>query len=89
MPWPLSILREDPVPIAQKAGWALGPVWTGAENLAPSGFNPQTVHPVASIQNELPAPKIPMTPPGINPVTFQFVAQCLNHCTTACPKVMN
>ena len=26
---------KDPVPIVQKAGWAPGPVWTGAENLAP------------------------------------------------------
>jgi hypothetical protein len=27
--------RKDPVPIVQEA-WASGPVWTGAENLAPS-----------------------------------------------------
>jgi hypothetical protein len=26
--------------------------------------------------------KIPMTPPGIEPATFQFVAQYLNHCAT-------
>jgi len=26
---------KDPVPILQEAGWASGPVWTGAENLAP------------------------------------------------------
>ena len=25
---------KDPVPIVQKAGWAPGQVWTGAENLA-------------------------------------------------------
>jgi len=24
------------VPIAQETGWAPGPVWTGAENLAPT-----------------------------------------------------
>jgi hypothetical protein len=24
----------EPVPIVQEAGWAPGPVWTGAENLA-------------------------------------------------------
>jgi len=28
---------KDPVPIVQKAGWAPGPVWIGAENLAPTG----------------------------------------------------
>ena len=26
---------KDPVPIVQEVGWAPGPVWTGAENLAP------------------------------------------------------
>jgi hypothetical protein len=39
---------KDPVSIIQEAGWAPGPVWTGAENLAPSGFDPRTVQPVAS-----------------------------------------
>jgi len=28
--------------------WASGPVWTGAENLAPPGFDPRTVQPVGS-----------------------------------------
>jgi hypothetical protein len=28
---------KDPVPILQEAGWAPGPVWTGAENLVPTG----------------------------------------------------
>jgi hypothetical protein len=27
---------KDPVPIAQEAGWAPEPVWTGAENLVPT-----------------------------------------------------
>jgi len=27
---------KDPVPVVQEAGWATGPVWTGAENLAPN-----------------------------------------------------
>jgi hypothetical protein len=26
--------------------------------------------------------EIPMTPPGIEPATFRFVAQYLNHCAT-------
>ena len=29
---------KDPVPIVQEAGWAPGPVWTGAENLGPTGI---------------------------------------------------
>ena len=30
--------RKDPVPIVQEAGWAPGPVWKGAENLASTGI---------------------------------------------------
>ena len=29
---------KDPIPIVQEAGWAPGPLWTGAENLAPTGI---------------------------------------------------
>jgi hypothetical protein len=39
---------KDPVPIVQEAGWAPGPVWISAENLAPPGFDPRTFQPVAS-----------------------------------------
>ena len=46
-PRPPYSLETDPVPIVQEAGWALGPVWTGAENLVsfPKGFDPHTVQP--------------------------------------------
>ena len=43
-----SLPGKDPVPIVQEAGWAPGPVWTGAGNLDPPGFDPRTVQPVAS-----------------------------------------
>jgi len=29
---------KDPVTIVQEAGWAPGPVWTGAENFTPTGI---------------------------------------------------
>ena len=48
MPRPLFTPRKDPVPIVQEAGRAPGPVWTGAENLAPAGIRSRTVQPVAS-----------------------------------------
>jgi len=35
---PLFTPGKDPVPIVQEAGWAPGPVWTGAKNLAPTGI---------------------------------------------------
>jgi len=38
MPRLLFTPGKDPVPIVQEAGWAPGPVWTGAENLAPTGI---------------------------------------------------
>jgi hypothetical protein len=37
-PRPLFSPGKDPVPIVQEAGWVPGPVWTGAENLAPIGI---------------------------------------------------
>ena len=37
-PRPLFTPGKDPVLIVQEVGWAPGPVWTGAENLAPTGI---------------------------------------------------
>ena len=36
--WPFFTSGKDLVPIVQEAGWVPGPVWTGAENLAPTGI---------------------------------------------------
>ena len=49
--------ERDPVPILQEAGWAPGPVWTAAENLAPTGIQSmETVQPVASRYTDRAAP---------------------------------
>jgi hypothetical protein len=37
-PLPLHPQGIKPVPIVQEAGWALWPVWMGAENLTPTGI---------------------------------------------------
>jgi hypothetical protein len=47
---------KDPVPHVQDVVWAPRPVWTGAENLAPPGFDPGTVQPVASRYTDLAIP---------------------------------
>ena len=38
---------SETVLIAQGTGWTPRPFWTGAENLAPTGFDPRNVQPVA------------------------------------------
>ena len=40
-PRPLFTPRKDPVAIVQEAAWAPGPVWAGAENLAPTRIRSQ------------------------------------------------
>ena len=37
-PRPLFTPGKDPVSILREDGWAPGPVWTGAENLVPTGI---------------------------------------------------
>jgi len=44
---------KDPVPVVQEVGWAPGPVWTGAENLVPTGIRSRTVQPVVSGYTDL------------------------------------
>jgi hypothetical protein len=46
-PQPLYPRERDPGTIVQEAGWASGPVWTGAENLAHRG-------------NSIPGPSTPL-----------------------------
>ena len=47
-PPPLYDGGRRSVPLIQEAGWAPGPGWTGAENLAPLGFDPRTFQLIAS-----------------------------------------
>lgn len=43
-----ALSREaEPLPIVHEAGCSLGPVWTGAENIAPSALDPRKVQPAA------------------------------------------
>ena len=53
---PLYRWERDPVPTAQDAGWATGPVKAGAEIWPPSVFDPLTVHSVASRNTDYAVP---------------------------------
>jgi len=59
-PRPLFTPRKDPVPIVQESGWAPGPVWTGAENLAATGIRSpdRAARSSVAIPNELPGPLV-------------------------------
>jgi hypothetical protein len=46
-PRPLYLGERDPVPTVQEVGWAPGPIWTGAENLASTEFDSRIIQPVA------------------------------------------
>ena len=58
MPRPVFTPGKDPVPIVQMAGWAPGPVWTGAENHGPIGIRSldRPVRSSVAIPTELPGP---------------------------------
>ena len=58
-PRPLLTPGKDPVPNVEEAGWTSGPIWTGAENLAPhpdSMPGPSSLWPIA-IPTVLPDPR--------------------------------
>jgi hypothetical protein len=59
-------------PLVQEAGWAPGPVWTGAENLAPP-LDPRTVQPVASRYTVYATrPTLPFDPRTVQPVASRY-----------------
>ena len=68
---------KDPVSIVQEAGWASGPSWTGAENLAPhrdSIPGPSSPYAVA----------IPTTLPGPRKRVLTFLKRDYGMCVCVC-----
>ena len=70
---------KDPVPIVQEAGWAPGPVWTAAENLAPTGIRSPNRPPRSESLYRLSYPN-PRTLPLVHLVTFHFTLFTGNFC---------
>jgi len=66
-PRPLFTPGKDEVPIVQEAGWAPGPVWTGAENLARTGIRSpdRPARSSVAIPTELPGPYFKLGCPKI------------------------
>jgi hypothetical protein len=48
---------KEPGPIVQEAVWAPGPIWTGAENLAPAGIRSPDRLALVTILTTLPGPQ--------------------------------
>jgi hypothetical protein len=51
---------KDPVHIVQEAEWAPGPVWMGAENLAPTGIRSPDLPACSESLYHLPYPGPPL-----------------------------
>jgi hypothetical protein len=60
------------LPIVQEAGWAPGPVWTGAEILASTGFDLRTVQSVGSRYTDY----------AIRPTSLRY--RTINECEVEC-----
>ena len=59
--------RKDPVSIVQEVGWAPGPVWIGAENLAPTRIRSpdRPAHSQSLYQLSYPSPQFGTTEPKL------------------------
>ena len=75
---------KDPVQTVQETAWTSGPVWTSAENLAPPGFDPRTVQPVAQSLYRLsyPAHHTWIRKLKLNCLTFKFCVPKIQTCTS-------
>ena len=94
-----SVAQRVPGSSGSQITWQWPRMVVRLSGFAPAGFTPQEiilvlisvrgrVDPRAIVRSEgLCQGKIPMTPAGIEPATFRFVAQHLNHCATAVPQV--
>ena len=69
---------KDPVPIVQEAGWALGPVWIDAENLAPTGIRSTDLAARSKLLYQLhyPSPRCKVLPQK------EFSTQCKQYAST-------
>ena len=74
-PRPQFTAGREPVHIVREAGWATGPVWTGAVNSVPTGIRYRTVQPVVSHYNDW---------ANIPPYIYICVCMCVCVCVCVC-----
>jgi hypothetical protein len=97
MPWKLIILSYGDVSVYERFIYVLPACslvkvkqfhhrpWQALR--VPGGWGSQILSQLAHEGGRvvIPTHQIPVTPSGIDPMTFRFVVQCLNHCATAYP----
>jgi hypothetical protein len=73
-PLPLYPREGDRVPIVQEVGWAPGPVWTGAENLVPTGirFPDRPARSESLYLLRYPGPQSRGEPGDVQPITRNY-----------------
>jgi len=71
---------KDTVPIVKEDGWAPGPVWTGVENLSPTGNHFRKVQPVASRYTDYATRPILQVYPQLFPVPVLGNVSTWVHC---------
>jgi len=69
---------KDPLPIVQETGWAPGPIWTDAENLAPTGIRSPDRQVRSKLLHRL----------SYHGHHLHFLL-CIHSARTACPKFLN
>ena len=75
---PLYPRKRDPVPTIQEAGWTSKPVWTGAENLAPTGIrSPDHLARIESLH------RLSYGGPPTFSLTCIIILLCLSACLSA------
>jgi len=76
-PWPLYSRERGPVAMVKEAGWAPGPVWTGAEELALAGIRSSDRPAPSNSLYRLSHPGPPKNGGNIHQITLRHFSQVM------------